>query len=357
MIVVSGCPRSGTSLMMDLMRVAFGEDRIVGEKFPQDKRRENFLKQGEEESDEHYAMMYIDSIFYDERKEEELKETKDMNPNGFWECSFTVQGVKYNFPQSDLLKEIAEEDKGNLSICKIVSQGLIASDPKYIDKIIFMVRHPRAVAKSQERLKRNFPFQGPNGERPEDEITIHTPEMFINVTVNACRFLLKYPDIPVKQVMFDDLIENPKETLNGIKDFLNCGGDFDSAIDQIEPKLRRSKHEDVENTLWEDAEFIYEKFINKEYEEILEYASDPTLPMNRERMRWFCPRAGRTVIEKQCVLCKEDETTRKNFKKYAEERGVEWKIEPCPYECGFDPEDDDPMTLEESINNNFWEDD
>ena len=45
MYVVSGCPRSGTSLMMDLMRVAYGEKRLLGKKFPQDEQMEMMKNQ------------------------------------------------------------------------------------------------------------------------------------------------------------------------------------------------------------------------------------------------------------------------------------------------------------------------
>jgi hypothetical protein len=33
--IVSGCPRSGTSLMMLCMSMAVGEEKIIGVKFPQ----------------------------------------------------------------------------------------------------------------------------------------------------------------------------------------------------------------------------------------------------------------------------------------------------------------------------------
>ncbi len=38
MLIISGCPRSGTSVQMDIHRAVFGEERILGAKFPQEKR-------------------------------------------------------------------------------------------------------------------------------------------------------------------------------------------------------------------------------------------------------------------------------------------------------------------------------
>ena len=39
LVVVSGCPRSGTSVNMDIQREAHGEESICGEKFPQENRK------------------------------------------------------------------------------------------------------------------------------------------------------------------------------------------------------------------------------------------------------------------------------------------------------------------------------
>ena len=58
MIVVSGCPRSGTSLTMDCMRHAFGEDRIMGKKFPQERKYVFMKEQFEGEDDNAYEAPY-----------------------------------------------------------------------------------------------------------------------------------------------------------------------------------------------------------------------------------------------------------------------------------------------------------
>jgi hypothetical protein len=124
MIVVSGCPRSGTSLMMDCLRIAFGEDRILGHKFPQEHGLLEAKKQGEEESDDHYeARMYaMNRGLAVSGRLNDIERSKDMNPNGFWECRYTVQGVHWH----------RGIEVKNTDICKIVSQGLFFSDPKYI---------------------------------------------------------------------------------------------------------------------------------------------------------------------------------------------------------------------------------
>ncbi len=52
-IVVSGCPRSGTSLQMEIHREVHGDDAICGYQFPQEHRSEIIdenLKKKENES-------------------------------------------------------------------------------------------------------------------------------------------------------------------------------------------------------------------------------------------------------------------------------------------------------------------
>ena len=132
--------------MMDCLRMAFGDERVIGEKFPQESRIAAGLAKHEEETDSEFeARQYIRDLF-NPNAQKDFTITKDMNPNGFWECRYSVQGIKWHMDMPKIDKQI----------CKIVSQGLINSNPNYIGKIIYMLRDPRQVAKSQERLKRFF---------------------------------------------------------------------------------------------------------------------------------------------------------------------------------------------------------
>ena len=339
--------------MMRCMHEVFGEDKIHGTKFPNEDRYT--AVRGDEESDEQFR---IRQYIMDKRKpanaDEIFKSTMDMNPNGFWECQWSVRGIAYSFPFADELKEIESETDESRSVCKIVSQGLIASDPKYVSKVIYMLRGPRAVAKSQERLKRGPSYVDDNGNliNMSDEVTVHTPEMFISVTTMAARWRLKYPDIPFLLVRYDDLVEDPDTTLEVIGNFI--GRDMSPARGIVNKKLRRSEPEDIPNDLWEDADFIYEKFEAGEYQGILDYMSDMKRAANRSAMNWFCPRTGRGVSEAMCRICMSNPVTRDNFIQSSNAAGIDWVNEPCPYECGFNMDMDEHLTIEESIRNNFW---
>jgi len=355
MFIVSGCPRSGTSLMMDLMRVAYGEDRIVGKKFPQEEHMEQMLQQGPNESDALYATrMYILSRRKDQDKvQKELEHAKDMNPNGFWEMLYTVKGVRYRFHDLDNLEKYKNEKKK--SFCKIVSQGLVQSDPQYIDKIIFMVRHPRSVAKSQEKLVRPSPIGNLSDIKIDGEdIKIHTPEMFINVTGGVSNWILRYPNVHIHYVLYDDLLEDPDTVLTGIQEFLGEDGNIQDAAKRIDKKLRRSLPENVDCDLWEDAEFVYDNFVKGQHKEVVEYLKRPDIATNRANMKFPCFRSGQQAQHSICDICRgENPSYIKNQRVQAVQKGIDWKKEPCIYECGYNPLSK-ALTVEESIKNNFW---
>lgn len=373
LLIVSGCPRSGTSVCMDIQRVAHGEENILGEKFPQETRkqmREKMLErqEGEPEHD-HIVRKYLIEKQIEQEKNsmsEEEREFKDMNPEGFWEMAFTVRGVVYQAQFKELLSKIlaGKEHK----VCKVVSQGLLNSDPMYLGKIIYMIRHPRAVAKSQERLRRQLPDPIVNGKK----VKFHTPEMYISVTGQAARFFLMYPEVPVRFFHYEELLERPKEIIDEMQEFVGYG-DYSKAYGIVQPKLNRSKHENVPNNLWEDAMFVYEEFCkaakiinsggkreeaNKHFEAILKYLSNPKNEFNRSKRHWRCYRAKMNVNEVMCKACMSNPGVRENLKLHSEKTEGKftkhWSKEPCLFECGLDLDREKYLTIEESIKNNFW---
>jgi len=377
-ILVSGCPRSGTSLCMDIQRVAHGEDVILGEKFPQEARkvmREEMRERKDDESE--YAhnirsyMMQKQDRHQDLQMSSDEDKWRDMNPEGFWEMAFTVGGIIYHPQYREMLHDVVSGK--DTKICKVVSQGLFSSDPMYIGKIIYMLRHPRAVAKSQERLTRGFEIITQDGRKQNifEDMVIHTPEMFISVTGMAARFLLNNPDIPIHFFHFEELVENPDAVLKEMSDFVGFG-DYEKGNSVIQPKLNRSKHEDIPSALWEDAEYVYDEICtvarkynsgdiegaNPHLEAIIERVMDPRCQFSREKKSWRCYRAKKNVNESICRLCISNPETRGNFLKHSEQEigkvADHWSQEPCLFECGLDLDRDDYLTLEESVKYNFW---
>lgn len=345
MIIVSGCPRSGTSLMMKIFETSLGRERILGTDF-----RDRVFSKVEGETDQHFKIRsYLVS-----RKELEVKnrgdgkdKAKEMNPDGFWECGYTVKGIQFNLMEASYQRKLLAETEKNMSICKIVSQGLFYTDPRFVTKMVFMLRNPRSVAKSQERLDRkNFvvPIDQP-------DIKIHSPEMFINVSRIAVRWFDSFPEVKVCKVLYDDLIMNTVETIKRISEFI--GEDLTPSIGVVKPELFRSLPEDVASDLWTDSEIVYDKMVSGDYSGVLKYLDDPKLEINQRIIKHPCFRRNVLVNGLECRRCNSNKIVMRNFRGIAQAKGIQWKYEPCMYECGFNPFKD-PIGIEESISNNSW---
>ena len=357
MIVVAGNPRSGTSLTMLLFKTALGEERIIGDEFPQKTRRELFVKKQDGESEEHYrARMYAYTCNPD-NSEEALNKSIDMNPNGFWECPFTVQGIKNNRHTRDLIEQIENEDKDNPYVIKLVNSGLFNSDAKYIDKVIYLVRHPKNIAKSQENLKRSMKFSLKGKDYDlYDGVVVNDPLFYLQSTCQFAQWKEENKDVPTLFIEFDDLISNPAEELEKIALFTG-EPDLIKAAKMINPKLRRST-EVVEETegLWAEAEQVHKWLRSGDFKSIVEYAKDPKTWKSKRDLVLTCTRSRCAVAYLNCFDCrfKQDKEFIQNNIKRAELNGWDWRNEPCLFECGFDPDDEEPLTLEESIRTNHW---
>ncbi len=348
--VVSGVPRSGTSIEMLINLKTFGEDRILGSQFP----KLEPIKQNSDEPDSHFAVRKY--LFEKENvvENEKIAHMKMMNPNGFWEHAFTTHGVRY-FPQfKDDLKRIEDAEKP--LICKIVAQGLAQSDPRYIDKVIYMLRDPASVAKSQENIVRNFMVKHPEtgkavnlweGVKPID------PIMFIQASLDAATWFKDNPQIPVHFVKYDDLVMYPEMVMAGVKRFLG-EGDFTEGIKCINKKLNRSKGHVLDHPLAKEAELVYLNMCNQNWKGIEEYLASKNNEFLKSLIGWKCLRSGITVHSTLCKQCHTDSKMRESFKNVAADKDNEWKEEPCIFECAMDVEREKYVTIENSIQNNHW---
>jgi hypothetical protein len=295
-----------------------------------------------------------------EKRKELVEKMMDLNPNGFFECPYTVGGIQYNVPDRENLKTYNTEEA--LGKCmKIVSNGLSVSDPQYIGRIVYLIRHPRPVAKSQERIKTSLDLlfsQNPGYADMRPDWVVHSPLTYINSTRNASHFFLENPDIPVHFVYYDELVSNPEKVIKDLGGFLkiNKRTVWSKAKHIVDPKLKRSYPQDVEHELWEESEKVYDLFSNKDYQGVIDYLKPLNMKTNQANTKWKCIRFGTPTSEKQCMECIKSPMVRVEYKKAAHKRGIDWRNSPCLYECGMDLslEDDQVLTVEESIANNFW---
>lgn len=329
MIVVSGCPRSGTSLIMLLHKEALGEERIIGEEWPMDIKFGNKNKQA--------CFDYIRNKTNPDYLKH-LEETKQMNPNGFWECPWTVRGIQYT-------ANTPEENK----VCKIVSQGLAASNPAYIDKIVMMVRHPFSVANSQKDLVLPIPVHSRN-----KDLGNISPQMFINVTVAASNWISHHKP-KLLLVEFEELIADPNAQLARVEEFVG-DGDWTKAKQQIKPKLQRNKPQrpnDKEE--WDDALHLYDLFKAGLFESVVEWDKGRHKKKKQDNVQFYCPRFGGNTNSMMCTQCKTDKKIGGKFKAQAIKRKIDWENEPCLWECGMNPSKEyTPLTIDQSIKQNHW---
>ena len=308
--------------MSSILREVVGADKFHGAKFPQDAKLKAFKQSADE----------VDIYLRDKTQPGWDNESyKDLNPRGFWECRWTVKGVQRY-----------DRCPGELEGAKVVSQGLAQSNAEAITRVVYMVRDPRAVAKSQERLKRQFEEMG----------TVHSPEMYIQVHTAAARWIVKHqPDLRV--VDFDDLLEDPVAVLSGLDAWAaDAGfpGRFADQATEIRQRLRRSAdHQTPEQSeqddAWDDAEEVFELLKQGNFEKIAKRERKKKDP----HRRYHCTRLGVPVPAAMCSFCWQDETTRNNFKKTARDRKIDWRSEPCVFECK-----ERGMSIVDSIAANHW---
>jgi hypothetical protein len=358
-ILIAGTPRSGTSLKMLIHCGLLGEHRMIGSKFmgrdeaPAKRdappvrtlrpiqeynknkriaeRGKNIVKRG----------LPVSGKWDDGKKD--LEEMQDMNPDGFCECAFTVKGFFYSPRLSKLYKKVM--DMKESPFIKVVSNGFPQTDPNLISKIIYCLRDPHEVAKSQERLSRQVEL--PKGEK------IHSPDFFITATTQFCRWYVEHGEgIPVLMDDYTELLSDPVKGVKRIADFLGVpAGDAHEVVKQ---KFYRSKPEDIPHPQWEDADAIYELMRKSDFQGVVDYVDDPTIETRKQHAKYYCHRWGANVTKSLCIKCKSgDPVIIANFIATAKKRKIDWKNEPCAYETG-QLNGDEFITIEESIKKNHW---
>lgn len=331
MILVSGCSRSGTSLMMNILKTSLGEERLLGKEFPR-----------EEKEEENELIKYIRSK--DENLQERIKnhteKSKNMNPDGFYEMEWTMTGISYSMKYEKILKECKKEP---LNIVKVVSPGLINSDPKYISKIIYMLRNPYDVAKSHENLIGRSPISpNINGE----QLKINSPDLFIKYNTMGATWIKEHLDVPVKIIQYEDLVYSPKETLKELSEFLN--EDVSHGESCVKKKLHRSKGEVRNEEEWVLANNIYECIQNEDWEGAVRIVHETKIE-DPNGSPIMCTRLNRRVVNNECKACRMNSIVRDNYKKASEEKNIDWRNEPCTRDV-FEQK----VTIKESIEKNSW---
>lgn len=330
---------------MDLFRAALGDERMIATAFPQEQRDPGKRQEGESDG-EFAARQYLIAKRDPEGKRAKRREkARNMNPNGFFEMEWTVQGIRWSIPRADDLKRAKTAP---VPFVKVVSQGLALSDPRYISKIVYLIREPRAVAKSQENLSGRFPGDE-SPERDGKQVKIRSTSMFCQVNTAAAAWFVANPDVPVLVVKYDDLIEHPERECMRIGDFIG-EGNWGAAVGKIDPSLRRSRVNEDDGIDYTTPDRIHRFVCSGNWPAVVDTAkAESERPVDRNKLAVLCPRLGRRVSADECSACRGDDNTRINFTKNAIKRGIDFSVEPCIREVVAGEK-----TIDESIVDNSW---
>lgn len=185
--VVSGLPRSGTSLMMKMLEAG-------GLPVMQDG----------------------------------IREADRDNPKGYYE-----------------FERVKQMDKGDTAwvaeaqgkVVKIISALLKHMPPEYEYRVIFMRRHMKEVLASQRKM---LVHRGEDAEKMDDE---KMGELFEKHMAQVFAWLGQQPNVRYIQVHYNDLLAEPVAYARQVDEFLDGRLDEQKMIEMVDPKLYRNRKE------------------------------------------------------------------------------------------------------------------
>lgn len=182
--IVSGLPRSGTSLMMQMI--------VAGGLQP--------LTDGERKAD-------------------------TDNPRGYLEWERIKQ-----LPKDP---SIIAEAEGK--VVKVISQLLLSLPDGHEYRIIFMQRPLPEILKSQEEMLKRRGNYEPGGDSSPIE------EAFQRHLIEVNRWLAAKPNIQILRVHYHRALREPKATAESVADFLEVSLDLDAMTSEVDQSLYRNR--------------------------------------------------------------------------------------------------------------------
>lgn len=243
-IIVSGEPRSGTSMMMQTLQ--------------------------------HLGVPAWGEKFFE--KQRDRPKATEMNPHGFYETPFVSTGLDLNFTS-----EFAEVAKGMTSpiwtekankqlqegsdnsghALKIVTSGIFRTNKDHIDKIILCLRHPKDISYSQTELRVNEQILKRLGEDEKNFKLNFTPRRYNRCMGALLVYLNNNPELVPKilTVQYEDMHFKTHQQIERIVEFLDIkptSFQVQQAIANVDPSLRRkSDAPELPGKEWKLAKKIY----------------------------------------------------------------------------------------------------
>ncbi|HUM47581.1 MAG TPA: tetratricopeptide repeat protein, partial [Chitinophagales bacterium] len=182
--IVSGLPRSGTSMMMQMLKAGGAE--IVTD---------------------------------------DIRQPDNNNPKGYWE----YEKVK------KMMSDTSWMEEANNKTLKIIAPLLTYLPVKYDYKIIFMQRDIAEVMKSQQVML------GRKSEVQQNAFPIVLSEAFKKQTEQSLAWIKRSPNVSVLFVEYADAIERPEEVAENVAEFLGEELDISKMVEAVDKSLYRNK--------------------------------------------------------------------------------------------------------------------
>lgn len=194
MIVVAGEPRSGTSLMMMIVReLGF---KLAGQDFTDTTE-------------------------------------KDRNPDGFWEVWKVVN--------EGIITEVLDgkapgycEQVVDGEVLKLMTKALLQSDLRLISQMIYMIREPREVIVSQRGMKK-----WPGDEECWNRYIVHMYKLMNSIPQHFLRYYTLFVD-------YRDVMKDTKKQVERVARFLRVEPTVE-AEQVVRPELYRSRMNQVKD--------------------------------------------------------------------------------------------------------------
>jgi tetratricopeptide (TPR) repeat protein len=183
-IVVSGLPRSGTSMMMQILEAAG-------------------------------IPIYSDG----------KRQPDESNPNGYYEHEKVKLLIQNN--------RWMNEAKGKA--VKIVVPLLYKIPKNFTYKVIFMLRDMDEIIDSQHKMLVR------SGKRKDIGFDFSIKEAYSKYISQKEKWIVKNPNIEILFVRYEDAINNPQNVLQNIRKFLNISFDINQTAKIVLPQLYRIK--------------------------------------------------------------------------------------------------------------------
>lgn len=186
--IVSGFPRSGTSMMMRMLNVG-----------------------GVPAFEEH-----------------EIRHPDQFNPYGYYE---SIEEGWLSMGEASWLTEVQD-------MCvKIMPTHLKFLPPDYYYKVLFMTRHLEEVLASQRNMA------GDTRDVREEDIDNHERLM-----AEVFLYIKGHPSFSSVTIDYNDMIVNPRRQIGKVSAFLGKELDTEKMIDVVDPDLYRFRAEEIEVT-------------------------------------------------------------------------------------------------------------